>query len=321
MNSINCKNVLFSVIIPHYNSVDCLNKLIDTIPLDETIQLIVVDDKSEEDVSSAEKKVLSRGGIFTYNTTGRKGAGTCRNLGIKKAVGRWLVFADADDFFLESAFDIMKAHINSEADIIYFVPVSRYVNTECMAKRHKQYAQMVRQYLTSSTLDREIILRYKFITPWSKMIRNQLVWEKKIVFDEIPAGNDLMFSMKTAFYAKKIEAFPDQVYCVTQSSGTLTTKRDTRNYWSRVEAYTRRYKFMQEILDVRKFGYAFPMGIKMLIDAIKQGYSMNFVVKMYFYFRKEHVKLFSWRVLKYRAKNMLCKSNDKTKKMDVEYGD
>lgn len=298
----NNKNVLFSVIIPHHNNVGSLNKVIDTIPLDEAIQLIVVDDKSEDDISSTKKKVLARGGTFIYNTTERKGAGACRNIGLKEAVGKWLVFADADDYFLENAFDIMATHSDSEADIIYFVPISKYVNTERTAKRHKRYAEMVKQYLFFSDLEREIILRYKFITPWSKMIRNQLVQEKKIMFDEVPAGNDLMFSMKTAFYAKKIEAFPEQIYCVTQSSGTLTTKHDTRNYWSRVEAYARRYKFMQEFLGVHKFGYAFPMGIKMLIDAVKQGYSIGFVAKTYCYFRKEHIKLFSWQVLKYKAK-------------------
>lgn len=307
----NHKNILFSVIIPHYNSVDYLNKLIDTIPLDETIQLIVVDDKSEEDVSGVQKKVISRGGIFIYNITERKGAGTCRNLGLKEAVGRWLVFADADDYFLENAFDIMTMHSDSEADIIYFVPISQYVNTECMAKRHKRYAGMVREYLRFPDLKREIILRYKFVSPCSKMIRNQLVLEKEIIFEEVPAGNDLMFSVKTAFYAKKIEAFPNPVYCITQSAGTLTTKRDMGNYWARVEAYARRYKFMQEFLNVQKFGYAFPMGIKMLIDAVKQGYSINFVAKIYFYFRKEHIKLFSWQVLKYKAQNILCKSKNK----------
>lgn len=312
----NHMNVRFSVIIPHYNSVNSLNKLLDTIPIDETIQLIVVDDKSDEDVSDVEKKILLRGGIFIYNTTDRKGSGTCKNLGLKEAVGTWLVFADADDYFLENAFDIMSTHFNSEADIIYFEPISRYINTECMAKRHKLFAKIVRQYSNSSNPEREIILRYKFVAPWSRMIRNQLVQEKEITFDEVPASTDVMFSMKTASYAEKIEAFPEQIYCVTHSSGSLTTKHDMKNYWSRVEVYVNRYKFMQEILDVRKFGYAFPMGIRMLIDAIVKGYSIGFVTKIYCYFRKNHIKLFSWQVLKYRVKNIMWTSNKKIGKSD-----
>lgn len=315
----NHMNVQFSVIIPHYNSVNSLNKLIDTIPIDETIQLIVVDDKSDEDVSDVEKKILLRGGIFIYNTTDRKSAGTCRNLGLKEAVGTWLVFADADDYFLENAFDIMGTHFNSEADIIYFEPISRYINTECMAKRHKPFAKIVRQYSNSSDLERETILRYKFLPPWSRMIRNQIVCENEITFDEVPAGNDVMFSTKTAYYAGKIEAFTEQIYCITKSSGSLSTKRDMKNYWSRVEVYVCRYKFMQEILDVRKFGYAFPMGIRMLIEAIIQGYGIGFVTKIYCYFRKNHIKLFSWQVLKYRIKNILCKSNYKIRKSDGRY--
>lgn len=77
---------LFSVIVPHYNSVPQLNRLIEIIPVDNGIQLIVIDDRSTEDISDVET-----------------------------AVGKWLVFADTDDYFLDGAFDTMKRYRDSAA--------------------------------------------------------------------------------------------------------------------------------------------------------------------------------------------------------------
>lgn len=79
---------LFTVVIPHYNSVSSLVRLLSSIPVDDSIQLIVIDDKSTQDLTEVEKMVLSRGGLFLHNTTDQKGAGTCRNLGLARAAGK-----------------------------------------------------------------------------------------------------------------------------------------------------------------------------------------------------------------------------------------
>lgn len=294
-----CMMPLFTIIIPHYNSTQSLIKLIMSIPSNDSIQVIVVDDKSQQDTSAAERLILSRGGLFLHNTTVRKGAGTCRNLGLPLAKGKWLIFADADDYFLDNAFDIMQEHADSEADIVYFAPISKYLGTDRIAKRHIEYEKMVNAYINLRDEYSEAILRYKFMAPWSRMIRNQFVQNEKITFEEVPAANDVMFSMQTAFLADRIEAYSDQIYCITQSEGTLTTKQNETNYWSRVEVFARRYKYMQEHLDIQRFGYVFPMGIRMIINAMKSGYNMRFLIRIYRYFKEKHVKMISVQGLSY----------------------
>ena len=39
---------------------------------------------------------------------------------MKEAVGKWLLFADADDFFLPGAFDVFDSHQDSSSEIVYF---------------------------------------------------------------------------------------------------------------------------------------------------------------------------------------------------------
>lgn len=286
--------ILFSVIIPHYNSISLLKRLLNSIPIDESIQLIVVDDQSTVNLEEIKSLIEIRGGIFICNTTNGKGAGVCRNLGLSQAIGRWLVFADADDYFLEGAFDILGKYSYAEEDIIYFSPISRYENGT-VAKRHVSYEKFVKCYVEMPSTHNEMILRYKFMTPWSKMIKNQLVRKNKIFFDEIPASNDVMFSMKTAYCAKKIGASEEKIYCVTSAKNTLTTKRNEQYYWARVETFVNRYDFMRAHLDLDSHGYVLPMGLLVIIRAVRQRYSPTFVYKIYRYLRKNHIVMFSFK--------------------------
>lgn len=283
--------ILFSVIIPHYNSVAQLNRLIESIPVNDCIQLIVIDDKSTENTATAEQKVIAKGGLFLHNTTPVKGAGTCRNLGLEQAAGKWLVFADADDYFLDGAFDILKKYSDAKEDIIYFSPTSRYSDSGKTAQRHIPFEKLVHHYIETPSGDNEILLRYKFMVPWSKMIRNQIVQKNHITFDEVPASNDVMFSMKTAYHAASVSVSDEQIYCVTCATDTLTTKRSEANYRARLAVFIDRYHYLKTHLDMKKYGFVLPSGILFITEAVKQGYSPSFIWRIYLHMKKHHIPM------------------------------
>lgn len=293
--------ILFSVIIPHYNTPNSLKRLIQSIPQNENIQLIVVDDKSQEDVTEIENMVILRGGIFLHNTTDCKGAGICRNLGLAKAVGKWLIFADADDYFLNNAFHTFMKYADSDADIIYFTPTSMDAVTGKCAKRHILAEEQIDKYLKKPTERNEAELKYKLMAPWAKMIKRNLIVDYKIKFDEVIAANDVMFSVRCSYYAKTIEASQDKVYCVVKSDGTLTTKKDEAYYWARVEVFKDRYQFIHEHLEMPKYSYLGHAGLRVLRVAFRQGYSLKFILKIYRYFKKEHIKIVSLQGILYGA--------------------
>lgn len=286
---------LFSIIIPHYNSTPSLKLLLSSIPNDGSIQLIVIDDKSTEDLTEVRKLVLARNGIFLNNTSSVKGAGTCRNLGLAQATGKWLVFADADDYFLDGAFKTMQQYTESDAEIIYFSPTSRHAGTGLTAKRHTIYARLIFYYTNTPSETNEMLLRCKFMVPWSKMIKNTLVKENNILFDEVPASNDVMFSLKTAYYAKKVFASPAQIYCVTSARNTLTSQKNEQNYWARVEVFVTRYQFMYSHLDLEKYGFILPKGLSLIATAVRQRYSPLFIFKIYSCLREHHIAVLSFK--------------------------
>lgn len=295
---------LFTVIIPHYNSVLSLGRLLSSIPIDRSIQIIVIDDKSTEDLSEVKAMVLFRGGIFLHNTTNVKGAGTCRNLGLTQAEGKWLVFADADDYFLNDAFKILRTHADSHADIVHFIPTSIDEKTGRTSTRHTWCEKLVRRYLTEPSEENALMLRYRYMVPWSKMVRNQMVRDNEILFDEVMAANDIMFSARCGYYAKTVEAFPEKIYCVTKSEGTLTTRHDEDVYWIRAVVHKDKYNFLAERIDLKKYGYVVPMGVRILGNAARQQYSLKFIFKLYRYFRKERVALINFAAIRYSFRHM-----------------
>lgn len=285
--------ILFSIIIPHYNSVALLERLLKTIPVDETIQVIVADDKSTEDVSDVKQQVITRGGVFLHNTTEKKGAGTVRNLGLREAKGKWLVFADADDFFTEDAFGILFRYAEVKEDIVYFTPTSICESTGEVSKRHIYYNELINEYAMSPSIANETAIRYKWGSPWSKMIRREIIGQYGILFDEIPAANDVMFSMRSAYAARQIQVSREIVYCITQSEGTLTTKKSETNFEARVGTFINRYFFIKEKLDINNFGFWDLSGVDILKRALRERYSIKFIIGCSICLLKNRVPLIS----------------------------
>src|SRR5699024_5954198 len=105
-----------SIIIPHFNSVKLLEKLLLSIPKYNDIEVIVIDDNSTEGIekfSILKKSVEFEHIKFLMNNTGVQSAGTCRNIGLKAATGKWILFADSDDYFLPGFYDGIQLYFQS----------------------------------------------------------------------------------------------------------------------------------------------------------------------------------------------------------------
>src|SRR5690554_2433886 len=93
-------SINYSIIIPHKNIPELLDRCLKSIPIRDDVQVIVVDDNSDPDkVDFFEFPGLNRHNTDVYFTKEKKGAGYARNVGLTKAIGKWLIFSDADDFF------------------------------------------------------------------------------------------------------------------------------------------------------------------------------------------------------------------------------
>ena len=216
----------FSVIIPHYNSPLLLQRCLDSIPLREDIEVIVVDDNSSpEKVDFDHFPGATRKHTRIIFNKDSRGAGHARNLGVKQASGKWLLFADADDFFTPKAWSLFDAHIDAPQDILYFGVTSVDSDTLQPTERYHLYDKYVQAYAADPTAENENWLRYRHDVPWGKMIRHELVINYHILFGETRYCNDTLFSCNCALAAKTVTAISEAAYCVTDTEASLTKQQ------------------------------------------------------------------------------------------------
>jgi len=245
------KNINFSItlIIPHFNNIQGLKRVLRSIR-SVGFNVIVVDDKSDSLV--LQELLMLESDYpeiqFRYNKSKRKGAGVARNIGLVDCNTKWVLFADSDDFFLEGSQQILINEICESCcdgvDIVYFSPTSIVDTNEYKGKkstRHKPYARLVKGYLK----DGDEAIRYKFVVPWSKVFNVRFLKKYNILFDECIASNDVMYSLKSGFLAKKIKVCEDNIYCVTEAEGSLTKQKTLDIIRSRFLAMMRYNKYLK----------------------------------------------------------------------------
>lgn len=246
----NSKEIKFSIIVPHYNIIEGLKRLLPDISMYDDMQVIVVDDRSDKEVEEylrVKEEYQARGVLFIEND-GVKGAGSCRNLGMKYAVGKWLLFSDADDYFTEDFHSILSEYVNSSADLIYFSPTSVFMDTLEPAGRHKIYVKKIKAYLEDPSHVNELHLKYDVVSPWSKMFKRKYIEDNSIQFAEIMYSNDSFFSTVSAFYASSIEVSDKTIYCLTDREGSLTKNTGKEAIEIRFDAFIRWATFLKENL-------------------------------------------------------------------------
>ncbi len=206
----------YTIIIPHKNIQSLLKRCLNSIPRREDIQVIVVDDGSDN-CAETEAVVRNAGNAEVIYISENGGAGRARNIGLRHTRGRWILFADADDFFTDELLPALDGYSDSEFDIVFFDSCS--VSSETLRPMPKRETSADR-FRKSGDYG---ILRYTSHVVWGKMYSSRFVTENSIVFEEIAACNDYMFSGKAGILAHRI-VFDDRViYCYTIRSNSIST--------------------------------------------------------------------------------------------------
>lgn len=275
------KTKIISIIIPHFNSVRLLKKLIASIPKKEDIEVIVVDDKSTEDVHEFNifrKEKDFEYITFLYNDTDKKGAGVARNIGLDHANGEWILFADADDYFTGDFYECISKYFDSDNEIIFFKPTSIFLDTGELADRHEQFCTRLDNYLKKRDLQSELELRYKLYGPVSKMIKKSFIDRYQIRFEEVLASNDILFSSRVGFYMDHFYVSEEIIYVITRNFYSLTSDMSEKVYDIRLHEKIKYYNFLEMKLphnDLKLLNVSF---FDLLLKSLKYGLGKFFRV-------------------------------------------
>ena len=235
----------YSIIIPHKNTPMLLQRCLDSIPRRNDIQIVVIDDNSDPDkVDFAQFPCLNDPSIEIVFTKEGRGAGYARNIGLKKAAGKWILFSDADDYFLDNFLNYTDKYIDSNYDLIYFGIKRIGKKKEKKNMVYKKNNKFIDAAIHNKNID---AYKYTAYSPWGKMIKKQLIVDNSIFFDETLVANDRMFSLKTAYYAKNIFFETDIIYVYNPEESCLTNLQSVYTNFIRFTVYVRTNDFLNQI--------------------------------------------------------------------------
>lgn len=217
-----------SVILPIYNVEkyldECIESIINQTIGFENIQLILVDDGSQDNSYNIMQKYASQyENVDIFHFDDKSGAaGRPRNKGIEMATGKYLMFSDPDDFFSLTAFEEMYQKIEEkQADFI--IANWNYADEDGTIwekpvfdkVRFKEFKLSINDYNDSFYIMNSSMC--------NKIFNREFVMKNGIKCLEFVPGEDTYFSMTAFLNSKNVYYIPNIMYYYRQRNGNSTS--------------------------------------------------------------------------------------------------
>jgi len=238
-------NITYSFIIPHKNCPDLLQRCVNSIPRREDIQIIVVDDDSDPAIVDWKTfKFQDERCIELVLTKGGHSAGAARNEGLKRAVGKWILFIDSDDYYVDNFLSILDNYKDKDLDVLYFCLES----IDNVTHEHSKVYDDTRALYDSYSEDKAKLETIRYLnSPVMKMTSKKLIDKYHISFEDVILGNDLWYSYQVGYFAKKVEVVNKRLYIYTVNANSISFHRTVAKDVVQIEAYVKQNSFFRFI--------------------------------------------------------------------------
>ncbi len=207
--------VKVSVIVPVYNVEDFLPKCLESC-IKQTlydIEIICVNDGSTDNSAKILKAFAEADPRIIVIEQENAGLASARNAGLKIAQGRWIMFLDSDDYYLENACErVWLESVHEKTDIVIFgseifpvyPEVDQWYKDTLYTFSHRFY-----------DFEPYILFNMPGGKPfvWRQAFSRKLLVDLEATFEEGNRfGEDLIFQFKVLPFARNISVISDRIY-------------------------------------------------------------------------------------------------------------
>lgn len=209
-----------SIILPVFNAdkeiYNCLNNM--TMALDDEMELIIVNDGSEDNTQEIVERFLSGRDITNITLENKKNGGvsSARNLGIEVARGKYIGFMDVDDIVAPNMYkNLLDKAKEGSLDVVccdfHEVSGGRIVNSKY-------------KYRNEALSSREVVKHYLLDkvsnSVCDKIFKRSLV--SKIKFNEsLTIGEDILFCLQIFMRADRVGFLSKDLYGYVQNDNSV----------------------------------------------------------------------------------------------------
>ena len=201
------KDILLSIIIPAHNAASTLERLIKSIPIsDDNIEVIIIENGSQDNTFEIAQRLANRHRCIRVLQS-EKGVSAARNEGLKCAKGKWIAFADADDWFMPEALSEITEHTSADLTLFGYETGK---NNRCVDSSGQNYFRGKECEIARVRMIENPTL---YMQVWSKIFSSDIIRRNNLQFDtRLSFSEDSDFTLRYTKYCKSIYFSAKRVY-------------------------------------------------------------------------------------------------------------
>tara|TARA_B110000037_G_scaffold78098_1_gene93263 strand:+ start:3029 stop:4318 length:1290 start_codon:yes stop_codon:yes gene_type:complete len=212
---------IITIIIPAYNSEKFIRKCINSIPRDKKIEIIIVDDFSKKILENQInfKEFLN---LKIFRNKYNLGPGLSRNIGMKLAQGKYILFLDSDDILNKKNILKLIEHVKYKKNVDFYL--CRY-KKDTFPKDNLFFLKTLPKNIIRETLLKKIIYKnYPIDECWSILFNKKFLTKNNILFpNKIRVAEDEYFLAKVLTEFKNAKTFNKTIYIHNDRKNSLSS--------------------------------------------------------------------------------------------------
>ena len=214
-----------SVIVPVYNAQQYLPKCLGSICSQtyKNLQIILVNDGSRDGSLQVCQRYAKKDSRIEIIDNENHGVSFSRNAGIAAARGKYIQFADSDDYLPDNATEAMVEGAEDNDSDMVIAPYYRV--TENKIKYYNLLGRPKR--MEKDKLLKQLVRRpgsYFWGVVWNKLFRTDIVKEKNIRFyEDVNLSEDFLFNLDFIQYAERFTSVDTPVYFYVKNKESLSS--------------------------------------------------------------------------------------------------
>ena len=245
-----------SIIIPIYNSEKYLNKCLDSIlnQTYENLDIILVNDGSIDNSKTICDEYLKIDRRINVIHKENGGAASARNIGIKSAVGDYIMFVDSDDYISTSMVEIMVSSIedkNSDLAVCGFnIIKNRTMESITYENGFYDTKEEMARFFS--------LLNGRTNSVCNKIYRKTII---KYPFDEkLVVGEDLIFNLECFSSCKSVVVIENKLYFYRRANSNSLSQSSHENFFQiNIYLYQKLNRYLIDAIDKKYNSYQVDM--------------------------------------------------------------
>ncbi len=262
------KETEISVIVPVYNVERYIKNFLISVTnqIFKDFELIIVNDgSSDKSIEIAEEYL--KGVDFDYKIINKenRGQSSARNVGIKEAKGKWLVFPDSDDVLQANYLNNMyfNATKRKDEDIDVVICDINRVNDRNIFEEtkidNKSETKIGKEFFV------DFIMHDIEIGPYSLLIKKKVLIDNNIFYNEKSRySEEFIFITNLLYYSNKVIHTNNKLYNYCLRTGSVSTGAKIEkilNGYSQIKEYSKIYNQNKNKYEIIYNRYALPRWI------------------------------------------------------------